>query len=191
MAKSMSSDAMNQQECIYLDTNILISLLINDGLTAAAEEWVANQTSAFAISAWTRAETNAVIGLRKRKGEFTSNEARAAIKEFAVRADTYLQTIPVSNDAAALAAEWLRDPDCPLQTGDALHLAVAQIGGATVVATFDARFAKAAQKLKLRNMQIELIGAKPRRAAQQRATYVVKAEKSIRKSAKKRTKLVK
>jgi predicted nucleic acid-binding protein len=167
------TDAIDHHECIYLDTNILVSLLIGDGLALRAEEWFTQQSSAFAISEWTRAEVHGVIGLRKRKGELTTTEARAALAEFTARAGQHLQTMPVNNEAAALAAEWLRNPDCTLQTGDALHLAVAHAGGATILATFDERFAKAAQKLKLARLKIELIGEKVRRVEQRRAAYVV------------------
>ena len=167
------TEVINHHQRIYLDTNILVSLLIGDGLALRAEAWFTLQSSAFAISEWTRAEVHGVIGLRKRKGELTSTEAKAALAEFTARAEQHLQIMRVSNEAAALAAEWLRNPDCTLQTGDALHLAIAHTGGATVLATLDERFAKGAQKLKLARMKIELIGEKVRRVEQKRAAYVV------------------
>ena len=158
---------------IYLDTNILVSLHINDSLTASAEGWIAEQTLPLALSEWVRAEFHAVIGLRKRKNELSAAMSHKAISSFTTRVDNYHHLLPVSNEAATLAAEWLQNPDCTLQTGDALHLAIAQCGGATTLATFDTRFAKAAQKLRLRNMKVELIGEKVRRIGQKRAAYVV------------------
>jgi uncharacterized protein len=185
---------ISHHECIYLDTNIIVSLLIGDDLALRAEQWFTQQSNAFAISEWTRAEVHGVIGLRKRKGELTSTEAKAALAEFNARAEQHLQTIAVNNEAAARAAEWLRNPDCTLQTGDALHLAIACTGGATVLATFDERFAKAAQKLKLVRMKIELIGEKVSKVEQERAAYLVsdvatgivaRAKKVIKTAAKK------
>ncbi len=160
---------------IYLDTNILVSLHINDGLTAPAVSWIAEQTLALALSEWVRTEFHAVIGLRKRKDELSAAMAHKAINSFTTRVDDYHHLLPVSNEAATLAADWLRNPDCTLQTGDALHLAIAQRGGASVLATFDARFAKAAQKLRLPNLKIVLIGEKVRRVEQTRAAYSVSA----------------
>ena len=172
---------MSENAIVYLDTNIIVSLLTEDSLSDRAIEWLDEQTNSLAISEWVCAEFNAVTGLRKRKSELTANVANIAINALQTRATKNFLMLNVSNEASALAAEWLRNVDCILQTGDALHLAVAYLGGATSIATFDERFAKAAQKLKLRNMAIELIRAKPlrplpaHRVEQERAIYDVKA----------------
>jgi predicted nucleic acid-binding protein len=158
---------------IYLDTNILVSLHLTDSLTLPATEWIASQIPPLAMSEWVRAEFHAVMGLRKRKAELSAAEAKAAVAALDVRAEGYLHMLTITNDAAALAAVWLRNPDCNLQTGDALHLAIAHTAGATTLATCDERFAKAAQKLKLANLKIVLIGEKVRRVEQTRPVYKV------------------
>ncbi len=158
---------------IYLDTNILVSLHITDSLTPQATEWIAREATPLAISEWVRAEFHAVMGLRKRKAELSATEAKAAVAALDLRAEGYLHMLMITNDAVARAAVWLRNPDCNLQTGDALHLAIAHAAGATTLATFDERFAKAAQKLKLARLKIVLIGGKARRVEQTRAAYRV------------------
>jgi predicted nucleic acid-binding protein len=168
---------------IYLDTNILVSLHLIDTLSDSAVAWLATQTAQLAISEWTSAEFHAVIGLRKRKNELTAAHAKATIEQFNFNVQTHMQMLNVTNDCHVMTSEWLRNINCTIQTGDALHLAIAHLGGATTLATFDERFAKAAQKLKLRNLAIELIPAKPsrpvptHRVEQERATYQGKANK--------------
>ncbi|MBC7624329.1 MAG: type II toxin-antitoxin system VapC family toxin [Aeromicrobium sp.] len=110
--------------------------------------------------------------MRYRKGGLKRDVAKLATETLERRAQSHFVMLPVSNKAAALAAEWLRNP---LQTNDALHLAIAHAGGATTLATFDERFAKAAQKLRLHNLKIELIRPAPPWVAQKRAAYLVGA----------------
>lgn len=164
---------MNDRQVIYLDTNILVSMLTEDALSARAIEWFESQVEPLAISAWVCTEFNAVAGLRKRKRELSAAVAKVAIETLRELAEKNFVMLNVSNEAATLAASWLRNPDCNLQTGDALHLAIAHSAGATTLATFDERFAKAAQKLKLANFKIVLIGGKVRRVEQTRAAYKV------------------
>jgi predicted nucleic acid-binding protein len=158
---------------IYLDTNILVSLLTEDSLTERAIAWFDSQDEPLAISAWVCAEFNAVAGLRKRKGELAMAVAQAAMSTLDARSHERFAMPPVNDDAATLAAAWLRNPDCNLQTGDALHLAIALKGGATTLATFDDRFAKAAKKLKLHNLKVVLIPERAHKAEQKRAAYKV------------------
>jgi predicted nucleic acid-binding protein len=164
---------MSDRQIIYLDTNILVSMLTEDALSARAIEWFEAQVEPVAISAWVCTEFNAVAGLRKRKGELSAAVAKVAVETLRERAEKNFLMLNVSNEAATLVATWLRSPDCNLQTGDALHLAIAHAAGATTLATFDERFAKAAQKLKLAKLKIVLIGGKVRRVEQTRAAYKV------------------
>ena len=177
---------MNDRQVIYLDTNILVSMLTEDALSARAIEWFGSQVVPLAVSAWVCTEFNAVAGLRKRKGELSAVVARAAIETLRERAEKNFLMLNVSNEAATLAAAWLRNTDCTLQTGDALHLAIAHTGGATTLATFDERFAKAAQKLKLLNLKIVLIGEKVRRVEQKRAVYESTKAQKVKKVSKKK-----
>ena len=158
---------------IYLDTNVLVSLHVQDSLTERVELWLAANEQPLATSEWVRAEFYAVAGLRKRKDELTMAEAKTALAAIDARIEKYFVQLPVSDEAATLAASWLRHPDCALQTGDALHLAIARKGGATALASCDERFAKAALKLKLASFKILLIPPTSHRIEQKRAGYSV------------------
>ena len=166
---------------IYLDTNVLVSLFIGDDLSKRAVEWVALCEEQIACSEWARAEFHSVLGLRKRKGELAPADANKAIAAFQASLAVHFAMLPVTDGAAALAATWLQNPDCNLQTGDALHLAIAGKERATTVATFDERFAKAAAKLRLPNIKIVLISNQAHKAKQKRAAYRVPTPKSAEK----------
>lgn len=167
--------SMRDAETIYLDTNILVSMLTEDSLSMTAIGWFESQMDRLAISEWVCVEFNAVAGLRNRKGELKRDVAKLAIETLQKRAQSHFLMLPVSNEAATLAAAWLRNPDCTLQTNDALHLAIAHASGATKLATLDERFAHAAQKLRLHHLKIELIRPAPPRVAHKRAAYAVGA----------------
>jgi uncharacterized protein len=169
---------------IYLDTNVLLSLLVQDAESENAETWYLTQPAPIAISRWVIAEFFASVNLRRRKEEVNPVLATTAIAALEEQAEKNFVVIPTSNEAAVLAASWLRNPDCNLQTGDALHLAIAHKGGATTLATFDDRFAKAAKKLKLHSLKIVLIAERMRRVEQKRAAYKVDSDIN-RKQAKK------
>ena len=158
---------------IYLDTNILVSLRIGDGNTVVAEEWFAQQFAPFAISAWVIAEFIGHVGLRVRKGEVSLRNSARIIEAFDEAVATNLSILKADDSAILHSSMWLRDAHCSLQPADALHLAIAHTAGATTLATFDERFAKAAQKLKLANLKIVLIGGKVRRVEQAPAAYRV------------------
>jgi predicted nucleic acid-binding protein len=171
---------------IYLDTNILVSLRIGDGNTVIAEEWFAQQPAPFAISAWVIAEFIGHVGLRVRKGEVSTRNALRIIETFDEAVSTNLSLLKADDSAVMLSSTWLRDTNCSLQPADALHLAIAHSACATTLATFDERFAKAAQKLKLTNLKVVLIGEKARRVEQTRAAY--KVAKPINRAASVKTK---
>jgi len=99
---------MNDRQVIYLDTNILVSMLTEDALSARAIEWFESRVEPLAISAWICTEFNAIAGVRKRKGELRAAVAKVAIKTFHQRAQKNFLMLNVSNEAATLAASWLR-----------------------------------------------------------------------------------
>jgi predicted nucleic acid-binding protein len=158
---------------IYLDTNILVSLRIGDGNTVIAEEWFAQQPAPFAISAWVIAEFIGHVGLRVRRGEVSPRNSARIIEAFDEAVATNLSMLKADDSAILHSSMWLRDAHCSLQPADALHLAIAHTAGATTLATFDERFAKAAQKLKLTNLKVVLIGEKARRVEQTRTAHKV------------------
>ena len=139
---------------IYLDTNILVSLLAGDGSTVAAEEWTAAQSVPLGVSTWVAAEFYSHIGLRCRKQELTPRQAAAYMDKFDEKVSANL-TLLKSSDAAILrASSWLRVADCSLQAPDALHLAIALENEVAAIATFDQRFARGIEKLRIAGLKV-------------------------------------
>lgn len=139
---------------IYLDTNVLISLLAGDDCTTATQEWWASQSVPLGLSTWVTAEFYSHIGLRCRKGEETARNAARILDSFDELVSTNL-TLLKSNDTAVLrATSWLRSPDCAMQVGDALHLAIALENEAAAIVTFDQRFARNIEKLRIPGLKV-------------------------------------
>ena len=170
---------------IYLDTNIVISLLAEDDGSDAAKQWWGAQSVPLCVSAWVTAEFYSHIGLRCRKHELTSRQASAYVEEFDDLVATNL-TLVKSSDAAILrASAWLRSPDCALQSSDALHLAIALENEAAAIATFDQRFARGIEKLRITGLKvIALPAAGTRHQIQQKPADYNVTERDIAKAVK-------
>lgn len=139
---------------IYLDTNILVSLLVGDSNAATTREWFSRQITPLATSAWGIAEVYSHIGLRRRKGEETPQNATRIVDQFDELVATNF-TLLKSSDAAILrASSWLRIPECSLQASDALHLAIALENEAAAIATFDRRFASGIERLRIPGLKV-------------------------------------
>ena len=91
---------MNDRQVIYLDTNILVSMLTEDALSARAIEWFESRVEPLAISAWVCSEINAIAIVRKRKGELRAAVAKVAIKTLHERAQKNFLMLNVSNEGA-------------------------------------------------------------------------------------------
>ena len=170
---------------IYLDTNVIVSLLAEDSSSRAAEQWWSAQSVPLAVSPWVTAEFYSHIGLRCRKHEFTSRQASAYVDKFDEVVATHL-TLLKSTDAALLrASAWLRSAGCSMQTADALHLAIALENEVAAIATFDARFAKCIEKLRIAGLKVIALPAAGTRhqLQQKRADYNV-TERDIAKAVK-------
>lgn len=169
---------------IYVDTNVIVSLLVGDDNGAAAERWYSHQSVPIAISAWSVAEFYSHIGLRCRKSYETPRNATRIIDAFDALIPTNL-TLLKSSDAAILrASTWLRSPNCALQAADALHLAIALENEAAAIATFDVRFAKGIEKLRIAGLNVIALpaaGNDLHQARQARAKYNV-TERDITKA---------
>ena len=139
---------------IYLDTNVLVSMHIVDSTSAASEAWASQQTAPMAMSTWSIAEFVGNISLRVRKSELRAREAERIVRAFDTKFSPGLAVLRVTDAAHQRVARWLRSPDCALQTGDALHLAIALEHEAAAIATFDDRFARSIEKLRIPGLKV-------------------------------------
>ena len=170
---------------IYLDTNILVSLLARDSGSLAAAEWWAAQSVPLGVSSWVAAEFYSHIGLRHRKHELTSRQASAYNDQFDEMISTHLALLKSTDAAILRASTWLRSHDCSLQAADALHLAIAIENEAAAIATFDQRFARGIERLRIPGLKVIALPVTggSHRAQQQHADYTV-TERDIAKAVK-------
>ena len=170
---------------IYLDTNVLVSLLVGDNNADPATEWYSCQSAPLATSAWGVAEVYSHVGLRCRKGEETPRNAVRILDTFDAMVATNFALLKSSDAAVLRASAWLRSPDCSLQTADALHLAIAIENEAAALATFDQRFARGIEKLRIAGLKVIALptAGSPHRAHQKPADYIV-TERDIAKAVK-------
>jgi uncharacterized protein len=134
---------------VYFDASVILSLLVDDALTARAEAYVARENPTPTISDWAAAEVSAAIGVRLRRGELDLAGATKALSQFDIWRSATATRCTVTADDAVAADSFLRRLDLTLRAPDALHLAIARRLTAPL-ATFDTRMADAAIALGIR-----------------------------------------
>lgn len=131
---------------LYLDCNVVVALLTADALAdrAARFEWPGDET--LIVSDFGATEFAAVISRRVRMRLSTRAEGRLALNLF----DNWIGRLPrrveLSATDVAMAERYLRRLDLTLLAPDALHIAIAQRAGASLL-TFDRAMATAARIL--------------------------------------------
>ena len=130
----------------YLDASLLVALLTPEPHSEKAIDFVANNKDLLSVSDLGSAEFASAIARRVRMGEVTIEDARRDLAGF----DAWMQRSPQRVEIAAVdvvvATGYLRRLDLPLRTPDAIHIAIAQRLGATLV-TFDRQMAASAEAL--------------------------------------------
>ena len=130
---------------IYCDTSLLVSALTVEGTSVNVQRWLADQeAAALCISGWVVTEFSSAVALKLRRGELTRDDAALALTNWRSLQQNRLITIPVPSDTFGLAARFCDMPTPGLRAGDALHLAVASLGGHSL-ATLDERMKEAAK----------------------------------------------
>jgi uncharacterized protein len=127
---------------VYLDTSVLVSLLLRDGHTDRVLNWLQTRTEPPLVSDWAVAEFSSALGLRRRLGELDPSDR----ERLELALDGWLQTVDRVESAPAdlaLARHLMRSELVVLKTPDALHLALSLRWGATM-ATTDRQLAQAA-----------------------------------------------
>ena len=140
---------------IYCDTSLLVSALTVEASSVEVPRWLAQQeAAALCISGWVVTEFSSAVALKLRRGELTRDDAALALTNWRSLQQDRLITVPVPSAAFDLAARFCDMPTPNLRAGDALHLAVASLGGHTL-ATLDARMRDGAQAVGVRVNLVE------------------------------------
>lgn len=128
----------------YFDTSVLVPLFFNEAGTPAARLAVTQEPQAW-VSSWTLAEFASAVAFKLRSGQVQETDAKMAEQLFHALTASRLTVVDVLREDFANAAVLCRSTPAPgLRTPDALHLAVAQRLGLTMV-SFDQALTQASR----------------------------------------------
>lgn len=128
----------------YLDTNVVISLFIDDAKSAATVAWMGQVAKSVAVSSWLETELNSFMRRNVRTGVMTALFADRKLAEIDQFISGHCQRIELCAASGNRAAALARDPMLKLSAADALHLGLSSHNGHILV-TFDMRLAEAAR----------------------------------------------
>jgi len=131
---------------IYVDTSVIVPLLVTEPKTDTVTAWFADLRDIPVGSDWLLTEFSSALSMKLRTGSLTDANAKQVRKEFELLADGGLKIVSVSRDAFRQAAKLAQQHGHGLRSGDSLHLAVALELGASHMATLDGTLAANAKR---------------------------------------------
>jgi predicted nucleic acid-binding protein len=131
---------------VLLATSVLVSIIVEDGLSARADTLLSGLTGAMIVSNFAEAEFASALARRVRQSELMPAKAQQAFSVLDNWLDERCRREPLVSADIATTAVILRRLEFPLRTPDALHLCMAKRLGAAL-ATFDAQLARIAAEL--------------------------------------------
>ena len=131
----------------YIDTSVLVTLLTGEIDADRVSAWLKSVPQGkIALSEWVSTEFAAAISVKVRMGAISAQNHADALARYSVLAGMSFGMFPVLERHFRTAAQFAGNADLGLRAGDALHLAIAASGLATVV-TRDRKMASAATAL--------------------------------------------
>jgi predicted nucleic acid-binding protein len=130
----------------YLDASVVIALLTDDAFHARADRFASGDPGPVIISDLATAEFASALGRQVRTGDLAVEEARSGLSALDIWTRRAANQTETTAADIAVATTFLRRLDLPLKTPDAIHIAIAQRLGATLV-TFDRQMAASARAL--------------------------------------------
>jgi predicted nucleic acid-binding protein len=131
---------------LYLDTSVLVAILIRDLFTERAYRYLNTETPSLIVSDYAAAEFASAVARRVRMGEITGEAARATFATFDGLAPRTVARIETSPADIKAAEGFLRRLDLTLRAPDAVNIAIARRIGA-ILMTFDDKMAASAKIL--------------------------------------------
>jgi hypothetical protein len=130
---------------VYADSSLLVSAFTTEAASEAARASIAGlPEGALFTSRWCQTEVASALALKARRGELPTQlwaQILHRISDLLVGAATF---VPIHDALFLAAGEMIERSALPLRGPDALHLAIAQSGGASVW-TLDKEMAAAGQ----------------------------------------------
>jgi uncharacterized protein len=129
----------------YLDTSVVVALVLRDSHTAKAEAWLEHAAPACIVSDFCAIEFASVISRQVRISHLSTADGSAVLDLFDEWITRTAQLVTSSGEHMEAAGRMVRDFDTKLSAPDAIHLAVAKHRGLVLV-TFDQRLSDAARR---------------------------------------------
>ena len=127
----------------YLDTSVVVPLLIDEIHSQRMGDWLARHVdAALAVSLWTTAEVSSALSLRIRTETLSAATRGAALGLWSRLCQDSFDILSIEAAHFTRAAALVDRHTLGLRAPDALHLAIAEVAGATMV-TFDGQLKNA------------------------------------------------
>ncbi len=135
---------------IYCDTSLLVSALSGEPAAPAVHRWLLQYSEGeLCTSTWTVTEFSSAVAIKYRRADITAEDKVSILARWAAAQNENLVMLPVPQEAFSLAARFCDMSTSSLRGGDALHLAVASLGG-HALATLDGRMREGAEAVGVR-----------------------------------------
>ena len=127
---------------LYLDSCVVVALLVAEPHSSRTDSWIAAQAGReIALSLWVEVEAAAALSAKARAGQLDDRILRRARSGFS-RMAASVRSLPIGQRQFEAAIRFAEIEAAKLSGGDALHLAISAVAGATLW-TLDKRLADA------------------------------------------------
>jgi uncharacterized protein len=131
----------------YLDTSFVVAAFCVEAMTDEVREWIEGKPPEdIFVSSWVETEFSSAISLKIRTRQIELAERAVILSNWRIFMAETAAVIAVDTKDFETAALFAAHHQLALRAGDALHIAVAQSSGCTLV-TLDKRMAEAAVEL--------------------------------------------
>ncbi|MBE2242194.1 MAG: type II toxin-antitoxin system VapC family toxin [Burkholderiaceae bacterium] len=134
---------------IYVDTSVLVALIVNEPRSSAVGKWYAGARSELVSAVWCVTEFASALGIKQRTAQLDARQAQAAWERFGRLAAHDLRLLPLDPALFERAAMLTLESPNALRAGDALHLACAERCGARRIATLDDKQGRDARSMSI------------------------------------------
>jgi uncharacterized protein len=142
----------------YLDTSFVVSAFSAEPETVRCQLWLAENVDAdLLISDWVNTEFSSAVSLKIRTKEISVEDRSEIVMRWSKAAANNFSAIDIVAGHFQTAARMADNYNLALRAGDALHIAIAQSVGASLV-TLDTRMALASLEL---GVPVAAIGDQP------------------------------
>jgi hypothetical protein len=131
----------------YLDASAAVAAITREEHSERLWRWLDDHSDEpILCSGWTTTEVSSALSIKVRTGAFSMEDRLSTWNSWRKFRDASLADIAVNPEHFETAARMCDRPDLGLRAGDALHIAIAESAGLTLV-TLDATMANAALHL--------------------------------------------